>query len=653
MPDDAVRREPNPMLAREASFAPSTFDAEERTVEVVFTTGADVTRRDFWTGEAWIERLEVTADAVDLSRLNAGAPVLNSHQSYDLGSVIGVVERAWIAGNEGRALLRFSDRPEVRPIVEDVRSGIIRNISAGYWVERWEDAAASANGPRVRVAKRWLPGELSLVPVPADAGAQVRGVETATQDRAAARHQEVGMPDEVQPGAVTPETKLALPDSRGNDPANTAQRGGAAPSGASLAELQGIAQRGGLDSDWIVAQLTARATPEAARDAAIDAVAARRAPTQTPGTGVIGDESAVFVSRATEGLSSRLMNTAPTEAGREFRSLGLHGMIREIALRSGRRDAHRMNSDDLADFVLRAHSTSDFPNILANSANKTVRAMYGAYPNTWSSWVQEVDVPDFKTITAAFAGQFPEVQEIAEGGEVKYGTIAEEAETYAVKERARLVRLTRQAIINDDTRALEQTLRQAALAGYTALRRVVFGILTTNAAMADSVALFSTATGARLDSNLGSAGALSATTFTELRALLNKQYAPVRTGDTASRAPLPPPSQVVLLVGPDEEDTAMELLGNRIVPTVTGAVLPDGYRAQTSMVMEPFLDTGNDPYYLARTDIRAVELAYLNGRRAPEVTSAEQISHTGMDFRVLFDFGAKAVTFRTIAANLG
>ena len=25
----------------------------------------------------------------------------------------------------------------------------------------------------------------------------------------------------------------------------------------------------------------------------------------------------------------------------------------------------------------------------------------------------------------------------------------------------------------------------------------------------------------------------------------------------------------------------------------------------------------------------------------------------GMDFRVLFDFNAKAVTFRTIAANLG
>lgn len=634
-----TRREPNPMLAREASFAPATFDAEARTVELVFTTGADVTRRDFWTGERWVERLEVTEEAIDLSRLNGGAPLLDSHQSYELRNVIGVVERAWVAGGEGRAMVRFSDRPEVQPIVADVRAGIIRNISAGYWVERWEEISEGAQ--KVRIAKRWMPGELSLVPVPADAGAQVRAAEpVSTRDRAAAQTEEVRMPDDVIPGAATPDTARATPAPAPQPPA-----------AASLAELQGIAQRGGLDSDWIVAQLAARATPEAARDAAIDAVAARRAPAQTPGTGVIGDERATFVARAVDGMFSRLAGTAPSEAGREFRSMGLHGMIREIAAREGRRDAHRMNTDELADFALRAHSTSDFPNILANSANKTVRAMYGSYPNTWSSWVAEVDVPDFKTITAAFAGQFPEVQEIPEGGAITYGTIAEEAETYAVKERGRLVRLTRQAIINDDTRALEQVLRSAALAGYTALRRTIFGILTTNAAMADSVALFSAAAGARLDSNLGTAGNLSATTFSELRGLLNKQYAPSRS--SSNRSPLPPPSSVVLLVGPDEEDTAMELLGNRIVPTATGAVLPDGYRSSTSMVMEPFLDTANDPYYLARTDIRAVEVAYLNGRRAPEVSSAEQINTTGMDFRVLFDFGAKAVTFRTIAGNLG
>jgi hypothetical protein len=167
------------------------------------------------------------------------------------------------------------------------------------------------------------------------------------------------------------------------------------------------------------------------------------------------------------------------------------------------------------------------------------------------------------------------------------------------------------------------------------------GILTANAnwPAGGATALFAAGR-----SNLGTAGNLAVGTFAELRALLTKQTSPARAGESA--APLPPPSSMVLLVGPDEEDTALELLGNRIVPTATGAVLPDAYRSSTSLVMEPFLDTGNDPYYLCRGDIRGVEIAYLQGQRAPTITSAEDIRYSGMTFRVVFDFGAVVFSWR-------
>ena len=42
----------------------------------------------------------------------SGAPVLDTHSSYALGDVVGVVERAWIEGGQGMATLRFSDREE-------------------------------------------------------------------------------------------------------------------------------------------------------------------------------------------------------------------------------------------------------------------------------------------------------------------------------------------------------------------------------------------------------------------------------------------------------------------------------------------------------------------------------------------------------------
>jgi hypothetical protein len=83
---------------------PETVEAEHRTVEVVWSTGAAVRRRDPWTGKRYDEVLSLKESHVDLSRLNGGAPLLNTHGAWDLSDVIGVVERAWIA-REGEALV--------------------------------------------------------------------------------------------------------------------------------------------------------------------------------------------------------------------------------------------------------------------------------------------------------------------------------------------------------------------------------------------------------------------------------------------------------------------------------------------------------------------------------------------------------------------
>ena len=123
-----------PTQQRAAAVSPSTFNAEAKTVEVVWTTGARGLRRDFWTNAAYEEELDVSPASVDMSRMNnpaTKAPVLNGHEPT-LANIIGVVERAWIANGEGRAVLRLSDAPEHAGIVRNIESGIISNISVGY-----------------------------------------------------------------------------------------------------------------------------------------------------------------------------------------------------------------------------------------------------------------------------------------------------------------------------------------------------------------------------------------------------------------------------------------------------------------------------------------------------------------------------------------
>jgi cation transport regulator ChaB len=215
-----------PMLTRAvAAFQPGTVDEEARTIEVTWTTGATVRRASFF-GAGFDEELLMGDENVDLSRLNSGAPVLNSHNAYDLSKVLGVVEdgSARLLGpkgqRKGRATVRFSDRADVEPIWRDVRTGIIRNLSAGYSVEEWQriNTPPTAKGedaiPLMR-AVRWTPLELSLVAIPADAGAQVRAggdvfpciIRSAEEENtvtraasgAAAEAAEDARPGEVQP----------------------------------------------------------------------------------------------------------------------------------------------------------------------------------------------------------------------------------------------------------------------------------------------------------------------------------------------------------------------------------------------------------------------------------------------------------------------
>jgi hypothetical protein len=156
---------------------PESVDAERRTVELVWSTGAAVRRRDPWTGKRYDEVLSLEETHVDLSRLNGGAPLLNTHGAWDLRDVIGVVERAWIAREDdalvGRATVRFSDRADVEPIWRDVASGIVRNVSVGYAVRSYEITETDGE-PAVWRAVDWQPLELSAVPIGADAAAGFR-----------------------------------------------------------------------------------------------------------------------------------------------------------------------------------------------------------------------------------------------------------------------------------------------------------------------------------------------------------------------------------------------------------------------------------------------------------------------------------------------
>ncbi|MBX7116392.1 MAG: HK97 family phage prohead protease [Myxococcaceae bacterium] len=158
------------VVVRKASFTGSSVDAEKRTAEVVWTTGAKVLRTG-WDGN-YYEELSLDPAHVQLERLNSGtAPLLVNHDGSDVNNVIGVVERAWLDGDKGLARVRFASDPEAEKIFQRVAEGIIKNVSVGYRVDEWEDLGGDP--PTLR-AVSWMPMEISAVSMGADAEAHFR-----------------------------------------------------------------------------------------------------------------------------------------------------------------------------------------------------------------------------------------------------------------------------------------------------------------------------------------------------------------------------------------------------------------------------------------------------------------------------------------------
>lgn len=148
-------------MNRAATFNRDSVNVENRTVEVAFSSEAEVER---WFGK---EILRHDAQACDLSRLNDGGAALFNH-GWD--KQIGVVERAWLdRDKKGRALIRFGNSALANEKFQDVQDGILRHISVGYSVNDMTCDNPEADwDDRRYIVTDWQPYEISFVTVPAD-----------------------------------------------------------------------------------------------------------------------------------------------------------------------------------------------------------------------------------------------------------------------------------------------------------------------------------------------------------------------------------------------------------------------------------------------------------------------------------------------------
>ncbi len=582
------------LLTRRAALEPSTVNETDRTVDVIWSTGSGVRRRD--AAGDYIEQLSLAPEHVDVAAL-IGAPVLDAHRSDSIDRILGVVTMARVDGRRGIATVQFSERHEA--VWQDVKRGVIRAVSVGYSVATWRNSR-DGDGNRIRTATHWTPKELSLVAIPADAGAAVRS------------------------DTMDPETTDDTVD---------------ATRAATNATIRTLVTTAGLDHTAADALIDRGASVDEARAELFDALVKRSATDVRHQRVDVGTEHGapeVLVERMSDALHARVTGTAPTDAARPFMHRRLVDMAAELLESRGERT--RLLSPD-AILTRALHGTGDFPTLLTSTGNRVLLAAFEAAPNPLKSLARRTTVSDFRTKTSIKLSEFPKLSLVNEHGEVTHGTRGEAKEAYAVRTYAKIFSLSRQAIINDDLGAFSDFGRAAGRAAAETEADVLTALLVANAALDDGVALFHANHG-----NLAGAG-----TTIDVAALSAARIAMRGQKGLDGVTPVNAVPKF-LLVSPAKELAAEQVLAT-LAPATVATTNP--FTGRLELLVEPRL-SGNGWYVFADPASQPVlEYAYLSSAQGPQLASREGWDTLGMEFRCVLDFGAGVLDHRGAWKNPG
>lgn len=602
------------MLTREALLPRSSWNAETRTFDMVMSVGAPVERFDM--NGVFDEVLDLRG-----ASMPALVPLLDTHNRFGLdgklGEVTGIrLERGQLIGTA--TLSRHA--PLAQRIAAELGDGVKYGVSIGYQVHAWSEQTDPTTKRRTKQATSFDVLEASLVAIPADPAATTRSFH---------------MP-ELQTTKTTPPAPVVTVPPTGTTSA-------VATRAEINVEIRNVASLSGLDQRWIDSQIDAGATSDQARAAAFEAMRARSAATTINNARVeiVADHSdPVSIRSAMAGaLAHRLAPGVVKLEGpaAQYRGHRVLDMIGALATARGERIDLR-DQGALLERAIGAHSTSDFPLLLADSTNKALLAQYQVAAPTYRKWAARRPFNDFRDHSFLRVGDFPSFKPVNENGEFKYGTISESAEKVRAKEYGTGIAVGRQLLINDDLSALSDFSSMIAARGAADENAMAYSVLSANGVLSDGKALFHTD-----HSNKAAAGTTIDTT--------NVGAAVLALRGQKSLDELPLNLQpTFLVVGPAKEVAARQLLAS-ITPTKSIDVNPWAEFAE--LIVDANI-TGNAWYVFADPGAApTVVYGYVAGSEGPQVRTEIDFDTRAVKVAAGLDFAVGAIDFRGAYFNAG
>lgn len=607
-------------------------DTDSRTVELSFSSETPYGR---WFGD---EILCHDEECINLDRFNDGlGTVLFNH---DRDAVVGHIEKVWIEDNRGKALVRFDDDEQSETIFQKVQSGTLQGVSVGYSIKRYEvldekDSVSSNGrfkGPDTYVVTDWEPLEISIVSVPADAtvgvGRSAEEIHTSidTQEETKSMNGEEILKKEevkstpVETGITQEDLQKAMEQERKRTSEITALFRDFDVEGADEAIVMGV-------------------SVDEARTMVMDQLRARN-----KGVSVTMGEAESDKFRAAAQDAVLMAAGIPVaDAAPGAQELRGHSMV-ELAREALQREGLKANFGDNMELARAAiNSTSTFPAIMSNLANKSVMVGFNEAETTYQIWTGKGSNRDFKEAARYALSEAGNLELVPEGGQFKQDSLGEASARTKVATYGKLFSLTRQAIINDDLGLFSKIATKYGSAAKRLVNKMVYAQLTGDVKMQDKIALFDTKHG----NVAGTGEALSVKAIAKAITAMRRQKG-ITDEATLNITPK------YLVVPPELEMTAYQIVNSTAAVDGVNSGVVNPYKGRFIVVSDAEL-TDPDAWYLVAdaTQHDTIDVTYLNGVETPRLETRQGFEVDGIEYKVAFDVGVDAIDFRGLYKNTG
>ena len=607
-------------------------DPDSRTVELSFSSETPYGR---WFGD---EILCHDEECINLERFNNGlGTVLFNH---DRDAVVGHIDKVWLEDNRGKALVRFDTDEQSETIFQKVQSGTLQGVSVGYSINRYEvlededtkSTNGRFNGPAY-VVTDWEPLEISIVSVPADptvgVGRSAEEIHTSidTQEDNTRMDQEKNLEVQevksapVETGLTQADLQKAMEQERKRTSEITAMFRDFDVEGADEAIVLGK-------------------SVEEAREMVMDQLRARN-----KGVSVtMGEaESDKFRAAAQDAvlMAAGIPVADAAPGAQELRGYSMVEMARESLRRESGSTVNFGDNMELARAAI--NSTSTFPAIMSNLANKSVMVGFNEAETTYQVWAGKGSNRDFKEAARVALSEAGTLELVPEGGQFKQDSFGEASARTKVATYGKLFSLTRQAIINDDLGLFSKIATKYGSAAKRLVNKMVYAQLTGNVKMQDNVALFD----AKHGNVAGTGEALSVKAIAKAITAMRRQKG--ITGEATLNI-----TPKYLVVPPELEMTAYQIVNSTAAADGVNSGVANPYKGRFIVVADAEL-TDPDAWYLVAdaTQHDTIEVTYLNGVETPRLETRQGFDVDGIEYKVAFDCGVSALDFRGVFKNAG